>query len=300
MSLERNNSLKNSATLPKVLLHVGRHKSGTSAIQAFLALNDELLAEEYGVLYPQIGRDPKGNYHHPLFRPLVENMVPLDQAKLHKIQQEAQDRNCHTILLSSEMLSRIKLSEDHLKGVRDAFQGHEIRVILYFRQQDSFLRSTYAHRIKIGFVAAPTKIQDLDPAMDYFEFANRYASIFGKHALTIRSYDEDTAKGLFESFLSIMDIPLSDAFSRPTSRVNQRLPWRYIELIRHANRWPWTRKLAMHRYVHRTAINLLRQFPDFMDSPEPLSPEQGHQIVISQQTSNNQLAREFLNRESLF
>lgn len=300
MSLDHEISPRKSPVVPKVILHVGRHKTGTSAIQSLLAVNDELLAGEYGILYPRTGRDPRKNYHHPLFSPLVDDMLPLDQAQIQTIMQEAHERNCHTVLLSSEILGRKGLTDDQLRGVRDAFVNHEINVILYFRRQDFFLESTYANRIRMGLLKAPTKIQDLDASLDYFQFANRYAAIFGKFSLIVRSYDEATATGLFESFLSILGISSSDVFSRPTSRVNQRLPWRYLELIRHANRWHWARRLALLSIVSRTAIELSRIFPGFMDRPRPLSQEQRRQIVMFHQASSDQLAREFLNREHLF
>ena len=51
----------------EIIIHIGRHKTGTTSIQHFLVLNEELLLNQYGIYYPEIGRCPLFKYHHPLF-----------------------------------------------------------------------------------------------------------------------------------------------------------------------------------------------------------------------------------------
>ncbi|NMH59044.1 hypothetical protein [Alteromonas ponticola] len=287
--------------LPQIILHIGRHKTGTTSIQSFLALNDERLASEYGIYYPEIGRDPRFPYHHPLFMPIVEENRAVDPLHVKAICNEAIKRGCDTILLSSEMLSRSGLSDHQLKLMRDSFPGHEVKLILYFRRQDLFIESRYSEQVKRGLLAAPDTISDIErTSLNYFQFANRYQAVFGKDALIIRSFDKDKAEGLIASFLSIMNVPLTKTFRLPAKTLNTRYPWRYIEVIRRINNVKYARSLVINRYSRFVISKLSSWFPKFMDEPKPLTPEQRNQILEDYQNSNQQLSREYLNEKSLF
>jgi len=56
---------RKNLSFDKVIIHIGRHKSGTSSIQAMLALNKEYF-ENKNVLYPQAGRVTNTIAHHEL------------------------------------------------------------------------------------------------------------------------------------------------------------------------------------------------------------------------------------------
>jgi hypothetical protein len=195
---------------------------------------------------------------------------------------------------------RPKLSEDQLKAIREAFTGHELKIIIYFRRQDSFIESRYAERVARGLLAAPETISDIEQnSLDYYQFVERYKLAFGKEALIIRSYDKDRSS-LFDSFLSILNIRLSDSFEIPRDFLNTRDSWRYIELIRQFNRLKRGRRLVANRYIRNLAKRISGRFPEFMDKPRTLSEKQRREILATYQSSNERLAHEYLNEKSLF
>jgi hypothetical protein len=261
------------------ILHVGRHKTATSALQAFLAANAGLLAQEFGILYPETGRNPRRCYHHPVFETAVERGDPLDPQVVAAIVEEARRQSCSTILLSSEVLGRHDVPCEQLAKVRDSFAPHRVVIVVYLRRQDTFLPSIYAEWVKKGLIAAPTTIRDIDPLLDHCDFVERYHRVFGRAAVVVRSYDAAARRGIFDDFLGSIGVARIDGFRYPAARVNERLPWRYIALLRLANRRRWQRRLVADRRVRAAALWLYRRFPGFMDTPEPLSASERRSLL---------------------
>ncbi|MHB8232145.1 MAG: hypothetical protein ACYDDB_04520 [bacterium] len=57
----------------KLFLHIGTHKTGTTALQSLLATNDRLLSNS-GVLFPSAGRIGKYSGHHNIARELNDEV----------------------------------------------------------------------------------------------------------------------------------------------------------------------------------------------------------------------------------
>ncbi len=283
-----------------IILHIGRHKTGTTSLQSFFALNDSLLAGKYGILYPVTGRNRKKHYHHPIFKNLINHDGDISPQLIAAIFEEGVKNNTKTILLSSEMLARPGISDEQLERVRDAFSGHSIKIIVYFRRQDMFLLSMYANGIRRGHLAAPETIHDMDVALDYLAFVQRYVRIFGREAVIVRSYDNALRTSIFADMLETLGVKDCDEFQRPTARLNKRLPWRYLELLRFANKYRWQRYLVGHKWTQKIAHLLKGFFPVFMDSAKPLDSGECRALLNRFEDKNVELAKEFLNGESLF
>jgi hypothetical protein len=283
-----------------IILHVGRHKTGTTSLQSFFALNYSLLARKFGILYPVTGRNRKKNYHHPVFKKLINHEKHIDPELIAAIFEESASMNTGTILLSSEMLGRPGISDDQLEKLKDAFSGHEIKIIIYFRRQDTFLLSMYANGVRRGQLAAPKTIHDMDVALDYLAFAQRYARVFGRDAIIVRSYDNALRSGIFADMLETLGVKDCNEFRRPTARLNKRLPWRYLELLRVANKHRWQRYIIGHKWTQKFAHWLNRCFPVFMDNPKPLDSTECRSLLSQYEDKNAELVRLFLSNESLY
>lgn len=279
---------------PVFLLHAGRHKTGTSALQRFFAANDRVLLG-HGILYPRSGRSGIG-HHHDVFAASVATKSPIDGAILDAILAEAAGAGAGRILLSSEMLSRPGLTADYLATVRDSFPAGpgRLRVILYFRKQDDFLKSTYAELVKRGKLAAPRTIHDTAKGLDYAAFAEKYRGVFGAENLVVRDYDRAARTDLFDDALAVLGIPGSAGFRRPSVPANQRLPWRYLALLRHANRRPWQRNLLVHDRTQKAVRFLGRRFPGFMETPEPLTAAESAALLEQYRASNDTFRAQYL------
>jgi hypothetical protein len=284
----------------EVLLHIGRHSTGTTALQQFLALNAELLLREAGILYPMAGRDTIKHYHHLVFRDVLDKKRHIDPQLLATIFAEARNSNARKILLSSETLSRPGFTESKIKLVKESFDGNDLRMIIYLRRQDDFLQSRYAAMVRRGDLTAPMTIHDIRPSLDYYNFLGRYEKVLGIDAMTVRIYDDAVRTNLFDDFLGVLGVRDTRKFVVPGAWTNRRLPWRYVALLRLANRHRWQRKIVGHRRMQQLARWLSNHFPDFMDAPKPLGLAERSALLERYESRNAKVAKRYLQRERLF
>jgi hypothetical protein len=292
--------IANDSPCLKLILHVGRHKTGTSSLQIFFAQNYELLVKQYGILYPIVGLDQWHKNHHPLVEDLVNHGTPINRDSILGIISEAREHGCHSVLLSSEMLARPSLSIEQLQLLKRAFSDFaEITIVIYLRKQDDFLESVYANRIRVGLLSAPTTIHDLDAALDYHQFVMRYAGIFGKDNIVVRSFDEAIKGSIYSDFLaSILGIASFEQFQRPIKQANQRYSWWFIRVLRHANRSDIARKVLIHRYCQKLIAIANKVFPNYMNSPRPLTENERAAVLTRYQESNDRLVSELFKKEA--
>jgi hypothetical protein len=230
----------------EIIIHIGRHKTGTTSIQHFLALNEDLLLNQYGIYYPDIGRDPLMKYHHPLFRDWAENKKKLDLQLINEIIKNAKRKSASRILLSSEILSRDSITETKWLQLKEAF-NEEILIIVYLRRQDKYLQSMYAEEILHGLIKSKSTIKDTKTNLDYFQFLAPICRTFTKNRIIVKSFDRAIKLGLYKDFVKNLGITFNGEFQLPPDNLNQSLPWRYLNIVRYANDYPSIRRL-FHQY----------------------------------------------------
>ena len=137
--------------MARVVLHIGSHKTGSTAIQHALAENRALLAS-HGLIYPLLKRSEPA--HHGLmarWNPHLAHYEPRggaraawdDIARRHAGAPGA-------LVLSSEEFSRAHgAPATDFAWIRDALSGFEsIDVVCLLRDQLSFVQSAYLQRCK--------------------------------------------------------------------------------------------------------------------------------------------------------
>lgn len=111
--------------MAKVIIHIGLHKTGTSALQRYLADNSEQLLKE-GILYKLQGT--KWPNHHPVAVGYAEgNIKPYARAFVRATMEEAGD---NTVLFSSEMFSERGFD---IASFLEDLAGHDVTVYAYIR-----------------------------------------------------------------------------------------------------------------------------------------------------------------------
>ena len=134
-----------------LLLHVGTHKTGTTALQAMLILNREALAGQ-GIYIPDTGRvhqtadyDTPG--HHALAWELAK---PLPHPLIEGAVEELQAQAARTAVISSEEFSPIHHHVEAMSSLRSAFAdaGYRTVVLLYLRPQARYAESIFQQNIR--------------------------------------------------------------------------------------------------------------------------------------------------------
>ena len=133
----------------QLILHVGFHKSGTSALQESFSAQRAGLAAE-GVLYPNIGRKA----HHRIAWALAQKpwgwkarggeTTPFKH--FSKMVRLVNRSGTEKIVLSSEFFS--ELSPDQIQKIAGAIKGREVKVLFTLRPLVKLL-ALFRYRIKI-------------------------------------------------------------------------------------------------------------------------------------------------------
>lgn len=131
-----------------VILHIGRHTTGTTNLQRFLSTNaaNGVLGAA-GVCYPKAGRFAREERartgHHQLSAFLVNGNHAAARSVLEEIRAEAAASSANFILLSSEGFQNVEP-----KVLRRLFADTHLTVVCYLREYVSHLSSAYAQEIQ--------------------------------------------------------------------------------------------------------------------------------------------------------
>ena len=139
--------------MPKLYLHIGTYKTGTTSIQSFLTHNRENLLHK-GYLYPTSGAGQM--IKHGLFCETITMRRPYSPfanewiEEWENLEQEIDLHQPDYVVLNTEGLcnfdrDEVKLLESYLSRY---LSGFETKIIIYLRRQDDLLVSLYVQRVK--------------------------------------------------------------------------------------------------------------------------------------------------------
>jgi hypothetical protein len=211
------------------ILHIGRHKTGTSSIQHFLTYNREALAKR-GLIYP---KPKRGVAHHNLAGILRE--VQLGEAPIPDLDAYTDElrrlKLNGTVLLSSEGFQNISPPL-----VRRMLGGEPATIIVYLREQFSYMWASYTQSVKAKLITGTFDhyAKRLNP--NYLAFLNRWEAAFGAENLRVRIYEPGSFPDgdVVTDFLAQLQVERDDGLkSVPVQNVS--LGWRLVNLKRAIN-----------------------------------------------------------------
>src|SRR6202047_129708 len=223
----------------RLILHIGAPKTGTSAIQRFLASNIEslrLIGMDYLNAEP-----PRGDLHTtgnglPIF--LYFERADAEPKKLESL-INGYFGTQRTAIVSSELLSSIAAAG--WRHIIDACQVQNITpfAIYYVRNVYPFYISTYNQLVKHNGVTE--SFEEFAEQNSVFKCADRLTFItdlIGADRLNVAHYESEQ-KNICEHFFSLIS-PAADKlnFELHTGRVNRSLDEAELRLMRIANRYP--------------------------------------------------------------
>lgn len=266
----------------KAILHIGQSKTGTSAIQTFLAENRSALLKQ-GVLYPDItvgGVYLEMVQHNSIADSLTGRKVyPYLSADAYfkQIRNAVHARGVECLVLSAEHFFggeprvwnvtdetvyfdayRKKLAELKLRlNFCDTFQ-----IILYLRNQQDWLSSSVAHTIRFQLLHDHKNVYQNDrqyfemvrPLLRYGKLLDCWSETFGPEAIQVACYNRENLHNAdaTQDFIKRAGIhPNGMDFSIPASETNLSLSAEFVEVKKILN------QDIKHKDVERATIACL-------------------------------------------
>jgi hypothetical protein len=211
---------------PRLILHAGTHKTGTTTIQQVLADNRAFL-RGHGLVYPD-STVPFGvarAAHHP-FAAALAGAEPAGEAKAAAFLQAARDAlpAGATLLLSAESIYRHQrgranrdFSVDpadfwdrrraYLAALAAARAAFDVEVLLFLRRRDAFAQSLYREFITMKYWQGPFPVflATFAPYFDYERHVALFREVFA--SVQVESYDRAAAEGVVPAFFRIIGFP---------------------------------------------------------------------------------------------
>ena len=207
----------------RILLHIGTHKTGTSALQRVFETERATLAAA-GICYPSTDREPFAHLPKHSSLHAATRQPEKFAAEIALMCREAETAACNTLLISAEGFSEPASDRIHaFAGIR---QDYEIHIYAYLRRQDQCLESLWNQFVKQGretrSVAAFCAAPEVRARADYVRMLDFWSEIGTVHAA---DYAVARTAGIVAHFAKLANLPkLRDAdFRNPSLGMNEAL-----------------------------------------------------------------------------
>jgi len=285
----------------QLILHVGFHKSGTSALQeSFFAQRKEL--ETKGVLYPSVGWQA----HHRIAWAIGRKRwgwkdrggKTTPNSTWTKMLWRIRLSQANKVVLSSEFLSELPLEK--IQILKKQVQGRHVKVLFTLRPLVKLLGSSYQQYLKYGlkedYVTWLHSVLDvpgqskLNPTFwkrhMHGEVVARWAEVFGAENVSVVIVDEQKPEFLFDSINEYLGLPAGFVKPQPTGS-NRSLSLEEMTLLLELNKrfptersWPEYLTFIRNGYVRELTDKVpVKAGKDKLPTPS-WAIEAGNKIAI--------------------
>ncbi|WP_281981267.1 hypothetical protein [Thalassorhabdomicrobium marinisediminis] len=270
--------------MTKLIIHIGAHKTGTTAVQKCFDENRKAL-QSLGVTYPRTNW-----FHHSQHRLAFALKGMRDPAArdFPDIERETDALNAAIelagtpqVMISSEEFFSCK--PDQIARFEAALHVDDIEVVATVRRPDTLLVSMYNQKAKQPnngfkrliqhFVDAP---RTLDPDMRSWDCISNWRSAMTSN-LTLLQYENGPA---IEQVLGVLGLP-ADALP-PFDRVNESVPGAVVEVMRMGKAMDLSEPVQQKLFW--LANHLLQDRP-----PYYLKPTDRKKVIETFEAENNEL-----------
>jgi len=283
----------------RLYLHIGMPKTGSSAIQALLTLNNQILAKN-GVAFPnppefsQPYQTSAGNANF-LSTLFLNNEMENIEEYLDSFDGE------DVVILSSESLFHILIP--YSQRFFQVLENYDYKIICYVRRQDSLLSSSYNQTIKNHDETSPRITDKIASLCDFSLALSESLKYCKANRFMIRPYEKQQFYGgnIYTDFLHCIGLELTEEYVFPEDIVNPSLSWEALEFRRILNilgidRNDYEKKNYLNGLLGKYTVEHNQGRP-FQDDTNIFTTEERIQIIKDYEERNAQIARIFLNRE---
>lgn len=235
----------------RVVLHIGAEKTGTTAIQRFLAANRDAL-EKQGFLYSRImngsnhmalaafavDADPAQDFHRHN-RVTAQNQPAFRERLRQQLSKELDSGR--TLILSNEHLSSKATEPEQIRRLTELFRDldAQVEVVLYLRRLVPMMEASYSTFIKNRRTWPFNFRQEIDrrSRYDLRVLVDRWDDAFPGR-VRVRLYREEFKQepfALLTDFLATAGLAASDSLTMPDTRANPSISRSALELLRWVN-----------------------------------------------------------------
>ncbi len=181
---------------PRLVIHIGSGKCGSSAIQSFLGTNATALRED-GFVVPgvdlNLSSHQRGNqlrlFNHGMGTDGFDDDIT---SRLAKLRRQMDEHGWHTLILSAENLLNPRGFHRLFASSAEAF---EIHVVAYVRRQDDLMVSAWQQwhlKRHANFWAYADKVNG---SLDWHDRLEPWRLTYGDDALTVRVFARENLEG---------------------------------------------------------------------------------------------------------
>lgn len=292
----------------RLIIHIGAHKTGSTAIQKFFHDYTRYFEENFNLIYPVENQtNPEHHFwgHHYLtwyfVRPkkIKINIKALEQAFNSFIVQISSNKE-KDFLISSEDFTWNYRVGDFINEIKSFFD--EIYILIYVRRQVDAAISLYQTGVvNSGFTTSFHEwFEEAKSIFDYWSIAERYEKLGCK--VVVRPFMRDKFEGgdviidFLKALTSIVGrniVPPED-YKFNSIKINVSVPDFICMMIRHYNAQPSKDKVVpVLRELGYKLIDLIPNLP----KTDIIPPSAKNKIVETYKESNRLLCEKYLGLE---
>ncbi len=305
---------------PRLYLHIGTPKTGTTAIQNFLPLNKSLLEEQgfcfpdFGYRYQGVGKYRNGHFlvHHSSGGSLedeTEAKRSEDERFVEGLDKIKELTNTYpNIILSDENIWNAYWQRENFWSVlKNALDERkiELKVIVYLRRQDLAIESYWIQRVKYKLHMSFKYYVDSGKCnffkLDYYKQLEDISKIIGKENIIVRVYEKQQFEGngntLISDFLNTLGLELDERYVSADIVANTSLHGSFLETKRLLNIMPYFRTPGWPvKYLRMVQQESEQDYK--VPNGEYFTYDRQIAFLEKYKESNELVAREYMNREN--
>jgi len=225
----------------ELYIHIGTHKTGTTALQQFFTLNRPVLKNN-GIDYPAVV--DAGDGHHRLAWSLLKEEGRPCQWDIKNLKSSKQEwsqalKNAGSrVLLSSETF--IFSKPDTIRKIIALAPNYQVKMVVYFRRQDD-MGSSVVNEVTKSSRKRWTEFKNPLPyKLKYIDYLDYWSQVIGRQNVIVRPYEKQQFYGgtIFSDFLHHVFNLEANGFEIPQGNINARLHRVILEYKRLINCLP--------------------------------------------------------------